>query len=366
MLPHPRLRQLPTRRQGEYWRIEDPLGVAHPPGAPLALPDSVYQLAIRLDGRRSLAELSQSGAISALEWESLVYGLSNQGLLEDAVFQDKLRTQWELYRSSPERPFAGTDRERDPFALRAAIAGMVADDWDMPASRAPQALLVPAAPLNLGARLYGRGFASVRHVGTHFARVVLLGDAPLPLPPGLVSEDRDCATPIGSLRTDRAALQALGLEANPWQLAQRGALSLEPCMLFLRVLLPRIPIVPLLVSSELAHGAQALASFEGLRHLPGPSLLICAADLAQGPADAHTRARDVLRNEALCNLDIASLTEASSDPASPALQLLARYLAQHKPRLSGNTLGYQALPAPHEGRLAAILFQDESSLETAS
>ena len=337
---HPHKRPLAVRREAAGWVFEDPLGLV--PLTPFTDAEHAAWLAPHACD------------------PSLRYRLSQGCLLEDDHFRARFAAETALYASSPMRPWAGPDRARDPFGLRTAVAGMVADDWDMPPAREPQALLVPAAPLSGSARLLGRAFASIRHERQRFARVVLLGDARADLGEALVVEPRDHATPLGVLHSDATACSALFPAPSAGQLTHRGSTTLEPTLLFLRVVFPTLPIVAVLVSRHRGERAAALERLSRLRQLSGDSLLLCVADLGTRPSDQHSRASDVERSDALQELDAASLPQTGPDACAEALVLFTELLHRLHPELSGNTLGYAPLQAPLEGRSAAVLFQRAS------
>lgn len=338
---HPRKRTLQAIPQGLDWLFEDPLGLV----PPTPFSSAVFEAWSRCEQTPPDA--------------STLYSLSQACLLDDEHFRARLAEEWRLYSSSPQRPYAGPDRARDPFGLRAAIAGMVADDWDMPPAREPRALLVPAAPLSGSARLLGRAFASIRHERERFARVVLLGDARAVLEEPLVVEPRDHATPLGALRADSAACAALFPAASPWQLAHRGSTTLEPSLLFLRVVFPTLPIVPILVSRHRDARAQALEQLKKLAALAGRSLVLCVADIGNARTDERSRAIDSAHSEALNALDATALNQSGPESCAEALVLFATLLRELDPLVRGNTLGYAPLLDPLEGRAASILFQRE-------
>jgi AmmeMemoRadiSam system protein B len=331
---HPCIRKLPGSREEGGWRFEDPLGLA---SAGL-WSDEDYR-ALREPG----AKLSGS----------LLYRLSQHCLLDDAHWRERWQVELALYRSTPSRPFAGPDRARDPFSLRVAIAGMIADDWDMPPARAPRGLLVPAAPLAASARLLGRAFAAVRH--ERFERIVLLGDSRAELGEPLCVESRPHDTPLGTQPSDAEACARIQHSDEGWQLVHRGSTTLEPVLLFVRIVFPQVPIVALLASRDHSQREAALVQLSaGLPDL-SRTLIVCVADLSQQPAEPNSRALDTQHSESLQTLSLPE--EAREVPA--AVHLFVRWLWREDPHLRGNPLGYMPLSAPLQGRMLAMLFQRE-------
>lgn len=331
---HPCMRKLPASREAGGWRFDDPLGLA----CGTLWSDEDYR-ACREPGATLPA--------------SLLYRLSQHCLLDDAHFRERWQAELALYRSTPNRPFAGPDRARDPFSLRVAIAGMVADDWDMPPARAPRGLLVPAAPLAASARLLGRAFAAVRH--ERFERIVLLGDSRAELGVPLCAEARAHDTPLGTQSSDAAACARLGHGDEPWQLAHRGSTTLEPALLFVRVVFPQVPIVALLASRGRTQCGQALQQLCAALPDLTRTLIVCVADLSDQAAEPGSRAIDTQHSESLQALSLAE--DARGVPA--AIHLFAQWLRREDPDLRGNTLGYMAMSAPLQGRMLSMLFQRE-------
>ena len=180
-------------RDGEaLCMLRDPLGLAGEAGG-LAMPASFLHVARRFDGRSDVDELAS--ALSAPGRElgretvaKVARYLSEQRCLEDASYDDAHAAALAEFRALHARPAigAGLDYEADATELRIRVAGLVADDWDLPTPRGLTMALAPSCQLARGARLYSRTYAALRHASARFARVLLLAAAPSPLERALV------------------------------------------------------------------------------------------------------------------------------------------------------------------------------------
>ncbi|MEM7311209.1 MAG: AmmeMemoRadiSam system protein B [Planctomycetota bacterium] len=296
----PRLRPLEATpaADGTSLRIRDPLGVAgRSPDAEtrrrerLDLAPDLWRVARRLDGTRTAADIAADLSavaeqeVSEEEVLAAVAELSTAGVLEDAESTTRLATARTDFDALPNRPSVGAGRDypADPTDLRIRIAGLVANDWDMPPPAGLRGLLAPACSIGRAAPLYARSYAALRIVGARFARIVLLAPARAPVSRVLVPLDKDFETPLGAVQVDREALAALGAEAGEDALAHREALALERQMLFLRLLLPNTRVVPLLVGavSGETERDEAVAALRRVERLPGETFFLAAADLAR-------------------------------------------------------------------------------------
>lgn len=377
-------------------RLLDPLGLAGPdeaggrPRPELVLEERAYALARFFDGRRTPAEIaaewraSSGQPLAAAEVEALAAGLSARCALDDARFAARRDAEWRAFASSPERPFvgAGSDYEGSPFDLRVRIAGLVADDWDMPPTPGVFGLVAPACDLARGARLYARSYAALRHAGSEYARVLLIGQLRAPLVAPIVALDRAFATPLGTVPCDLEGVRALGLERTTEELAHRGALVLERQCLFLRLLFPRLAIVPVLAAELDPRSRAGAAAVEraalGLARvlaLPGRTLVLVASDLSErgGPPPGPDAARALREEDREC-IERLAAADAEGLVARAgrrrqgagslfALWLLARLaggrrsLDPDRGPLEGSVLGYQQMQGPGTfASAASVLF----------
>lgn len=363
----PRLRSLPAlrfQRDGEeFVAVRDPLGIAAP-GDAVVVSARDWALARSLDGSRTLGELEREGDGPALR--EVAARFSAMLLLEDAAFEDAHARALAEFQALPERPPAGPGRDYspDPLDVRIQIGGLVADDWDLPTPRGLAAVVAPATDFQRAGRLYSRSYAALRHAGAQFARTLLLATAPTPLERPLVPLARPLGTPLGRVEIDADGIAALDADPGRDELAHRDALSIERQALFLRLLFPRLPVVPVLVGDLAEPDAEALDALRRVLALPGDTLLLVASDLTRAWAqDSDTlalgriaarevRERDKAVVDAALALDPEGVFRAARPavadlPASHpgALGLAVSLLAERGPRageepLRGSILGY--------------------------
>ena len=212
--------------------------------------------------------------------------------------------------------------------------------------------------------------------------MLLLGQLRAPLEQPSVALERAFATPLGSVACDAEGVRALGLERTPEELAHRGALVLERQCLFLRLLFPRLAIVPVL-AAELdprTRGRETAVerAVEGLARvlaLPGRTLVLCASDLHErtGPPPGPEAARALREEDREC-IERAAAADAEGLLARAgrrregagglfALWLLARLasgrrsLDPDRGPLEGSVLGYQQMQGPGTfASAASVLF----------
>jgi len=292
----PRLRSLevaPFQREGRgFVRVRDPLGVSPTARGPagLVLSEAHWQLARKLDGSTDFGEAARTASVELHQASALLEQLGAELLLEDeratAALDRALAAFTSASSLAPRGP--GVDYDADPLALRIGIAGRVADDWDLPASADVAGALAPATGLRSRGALFARTYAALRHHERSFARVLLLGSVAAPLESALIPLDRPIETPLGALEIDRAAVALLPSPRGHDLLAHATSLALERHALFLRLILPRLPVCAVLIpaaqelgtapEAKLERAHDALRAIEGL---PGRTLLLAACDLAE-------------------------------------------------------------------------------------
>ncbi|MCK6447056.1 MAG: AmmeMemoRadiSam system protein B [Planctomycetes bacterium] len=368
--------------------LVDPLGLATGDGAwVLRLETDEFAVA-RLFGRgRSVAELvhlaaEQGVACDAARVEALALRLGAAGLLDDEPTRAALQRAWEAFDALPARaPLgAGRDYPADPFELRLAIGGMVADDWDLPPPDACVAAWTSAANLKLARALHARTWAALRHFTLDFDRVLVLAPLAAPLATSVNVLTKSLATPLGTVALDRELAMLFPTPQAPEGLAAARALALERQALFLRVLYRDKPALFALVrrTEDASETSDLEARLAAALRLPR-TLVLVAADLAHAELDlplpdAPTRSersptalrdtRDthwIVRHElvdaardddagavdAATRVDPLGLDELAArepDAARAAtLALLARFtaaLALARPDVRGSLLGY--------------------------
>lgn len=289
-----RLRPLaptPVDVGGEWFvGLTDLLGVAPGDGrfAALLRPTD-WHLAQTFDSTTEAAALAARARtelgleIDAAAVEALEERLSLALLLEDARGRDALEREWRAYRELAERPPQGIGRDypADPFELRQAIGGMVADDWDLPPPTSCVGAWTCEAGLRVARALHARTWAALRHFAAEFQRVLVLAPLRAPFAAPWVVLAKPLATPLGSVALDAGLAGMFGVPEDPTALAARSSLVLERQALFLRVLLRGLAAAFVLVRpARDERECQELESrLERALALPG-TLLVVAADLA--------------------------------------------------------------------------------------
>lgn len=380
-------------------RLRDPLGLAGEgtarPFGELRLGADTWRVARRLDGSTDAEALAEAlGAEAGSPFpvqrvEAAVDELSACGLLEDDVYGKRRTQAAAAFDALPERPAVGPGRDYhpDPMALRIRVAGLVADDWDMPPPEGLVGLLSPSASFERAPELYARTYAALRIAGKGLDRIVCLGTSPAPTSSLLVPLRRPFATPLGTIPVDEEGHDALGLTAPGDELAHRDALVLERQLLFLRLLLPGLPVLPLLVGALPPDPAAvendprvdvALEALERVCALGPRTLVLVASDLARllsAQADrlvlptrtrTHLRERDRRIMDRALDGDAADwwrLAAETGDPARAAralpTYLLLRLMADRDVR--ADVLGYVQMPAREEfGTAATVAFRDRA------
>jgi AmmeMemoRadiSam system protein B len=299
----PRLRALevaPFQREGRaLLRVRDPLGVSPSARGPagLVLSAGQWEFARRLDGTAIIEDAAAAARLDSSSARTALELLDAELLLENERAHFALDQALQVLRASQELPARGpgVDYEADPMALRIAIAGRVADDWDLPASTDLAGAFAPASGLRSRSALFARTYAALRHHERRFARLLWLGPAPAPLDAALIPLDRPVGTPLGRVEVDREALGLLPPAQGHDLLAHAASLALERHALFLRLILPRLPICAVLVPAEsdvaprpTPRLERALEALRSILDLPGRTLLVAACDLAElaGESDA--------------------------------------------------------------------------------
>jgi predicted class III extradiol MEMO1 family dioxygenase len=212
----------------------------------------------------------------------------------------------------------------------------------------------------------------------------LLGSVAAPIESAWIPLDRPLATPLGTLELDRAAVALLPSARGHDLLAHTASLALERHALFLRLILPRLPVCAVLVPSTTRLGTTpdaklegALAALRAIESLPGRTLLIAACDLAElagesepdqvplksaseqpglivtGGPRARLRAEDTSYVDALTSLDASALWElgrgsenALRRAALPLVWITLRWMKERRSQpdgapVRGALLGYQ-------------------------
>lgn len=359
--------------------VRDPLGIAldhHGATGTLAIAPDAWRLARSFDGRRTPEEIARELSLDAALVRQAAEAFSRRLLLDDARAGAALRAARATFERASNRPLApeGEGRAGEGLELRIRLAGLVADDWDMPAPAELHGLVAPAGPTDVFAPLYSRAYAALRHVHGAFARALVLAEGSPALTRVLVPLAKPFATPWGDQPCDVRAVSALGCDGGDEVLAHREAVTLERQVLFLRLIAPGLPIVPLLVgAARIGDLESAQAALERVLALPGRTLVLAAVDLGpswtEAAAGGASARREVDRREVepLLALDAPAFEARAGDssarlaPRHAALALAVRLLALRRAAaggdalqpLAGEVMGY--VQKNVDGRLASAV-----------
>ena len=266
-LDRPLLRPLSVRRsagsEGDQAVIEDPIGLFN---GQLRLPLDVYrQVLTRFDGTRTLSEIhndilrEHGQKYSLSDLESLVTQLEQSLLVESPLLAQHRAS----YAQLPSRPaaLAGTSYPKNPNTLRSYLD----DLFHHPGASGPveatsgsanlRGVICPHIDFGRGGPTYTWAYKAL--VEESDAEVfVILGVAHQPCRHRFVLTRKDFETPLGTIRTDQAFVDAIAAHAGTHlfedELAHRTEHSIEFQTVFLQHLLGgRRPftIVPILVGS---------------------------------------------------------------------------------------------------------------------
>lgn len=392
--------------------LTDPLGVmrVEDKSGQFVLSPSEWELARRFDGEQNIADLVnqlapkqsrdrnfgwQWGDEASHAFAAALHSRLGAALcLDNEARANALDARLDAFRSLPIRlPIGvGTDYEADPMDLRIRVAGLVANDWDMPPVPSARAAIAPSTHFNQTGALYARTYAALRETLSTAARVLLLGAVEAELEHLLVPLAKNYRTPFGDTECDRAAVAALATLPGMDELAHGTTCILERHCLFLRVVAPKLPIVPILVGdlpSSISKGElrglprveSAVGALRRVLELPGKTIMICSSDLQRIPIENNQgqpsgqaapyivggdMGADMRRNDTAC-VDAATRIAADEfwesgnvdGKADHARCSIATYLflraleaGGDNPELAGSTLGYQQVPAGDELRTA--------------
>lgn len=199
-------------------------------------------------------------------------------------------------RSDPQRPslrpaaVAGLFYPAEPDELRATVTALLADAQT--AVLPPKALILPHAGYLYSGAIAASGYASLGATAHALRRIVLLGPSHRVWLRGLaVPTTQAFATPLGDVRVDTAAVEALRrlpavtVSDAPHALEH----SLEVHLPFLRHLAPLARIVPVVAGD--ASPDEVAAVIEALWDGPG-TLIVVSSDLSHYQSYESARATD--------------------------------------------------------------------------
>ncbi len=238
---------------------------------------------------------------------------------------------------------AGSFYPAEPAALCARIGN------DLHAARqcdiTPKALIVPHAGYVYSGPVAATAYATLSRVRNVVRKVVLLGPAHHSPFDGLAASAAEaCATPLGTVRVDRAAVaRALELpQICLFDAAFCGEHCLEVQLPFLQIMLSNFEIAPFLVGESTAEDVRQLLELLW----GGPeTLIVISSDLSHFHAYPKAQALDRAAAQVIVNLDPDKLLpdQACGGTAVRGLLLAARSHGLHGHTLdlrnSGDTAG---------------------------
>src|SRR5688572_9892051 len=142
-------------------------------------------------------------AMTAADVEGLAERLERLGLCEGPSFRARREIAAVEFQKLSLRAFdpLGCGAGDDPLEWRIQVAGLVANDWDMPAVPRLGAAWTPAIEPTRASHLYSRTYAALRHVEPA-ARILALGWTAAELEAPVAVCRRGFATPLGVQQSD--------------------------------------------------------------------------------------------------------------------------------------------------------------------
>ncbi|NOR14372.1 MAG: AmmeMemoRadiSam system protein B, partial [Candidatus Aminicenantes bacterium] len=250
---------IPTSYEGEQAvLVRDSLGLIPEPA--MIHGDSLKMLKL-IDGRNSVQDMqliimrnSGNVFIGMDVIQNFILELDAVFLLESPRYQEHKQKLIAEYASSDKREahLAGKAYPQDAEELRAYLETVVTEGEALMESAERQdvcALVAPHIDLELGRRLYGMAYHSVRRASPR--RVVLLGTGHSLSGAFFSLTAKDFVTPLGTQETDKRAVERLreigGELICPHDLDHRHEHSLEFQLIFLQYLFgEEFTLVPLL------------------------------------------------------------------------------------------------------------------------
>jgi AmmeMemoRadiSam system protein B len=291
--------------------LRDPHGVLD--GVALVTP-AAYWILAHFDGRRTAAEarnaLEQAGLrVSLADVERVASQAAEAGLVAGPAYEARRAAALAAFHSAPREPAcAGSSYPDDPSALEALLASFYADpagpgrrDVSSRAGAGVRLLVAPHIDFGRGGPVYAHAYAALE--GCDADLFVVFGTAHASPRRLFTLTRQDYATPLGTVTTERAVVDALAAELGDDELfgdelVHRGEHSCEFQMVWLRWLFPDRPLraVPVLCSSisHLGDPARATSRFLAALARATAGRTVChvaGADLAHvGPMYGDERA----------------------------------------------------------------------------
>lgn len=248
----------PVSHQGQQFvLIRDHLGLVQE-GKAVAIP--LYQLMVRLDGRRTLRDLqmeltrNQGGIIvNSDEIQKVIDYLDESYLLENGRFHAARDRIVADFTASKTRPCSHSGQAYPAQAVELTsrldeILGLVSPISTE--NKKPHALVAPHIDLNIGARVYAGAYQAVRN--SEPARILVLGIGHHLGDRLFCLTDKDFETPFGLCRNDSSTIHRLkeagGSLVSDNDFVHRSEHSIEFQVVFLQHIFKHGPftIIPIL------------------------------------------------------------------------------------------------------------------------
>jgi MEMO1 family protein len=272
MLEKPKIRGVeafPVEQQGQtYVMLRDPVGIA---ADPILIGMGAYFLVTQMDGNNAVLDLQAAfmrrfgEMLPSDQIRQLIEGLDRAYFLDSPRFAERAQAIAEEFAHNSERPaaLAGLAYEKDPVQLRQDIAGYFrrpGAPGEIPSPRSDGAALSGLISPHIDPR---RGGAAYAHAYAELLTcerpelVIIFGTSHYGMGPQLFTATaKDYATPLGSVKTDRAMAERLAARYKQGdlfeqELAHRNEHSIEFQALFLAWALGTAgyQVLPILVGS---------------------------------------------------------------------------------------------------------------------
>ncbi|MFP3870059.1 MAG: AmmeMemoRadiSam system protein B [Syntrophobacteria bacterium] len=276
----------------------------------LVLNTQAYFLVTLMNGSNSVVDIQAAymrkfGHVLYREkLESLIQHLDVYLLLENERSRSRRQQLIDEFRSQPFRPafHAGVSYETDPEKLRAQLLSFFASENGGPGEPRPgtsgkklHGLMAPHIDLRAGGSCFAHAYRALLEAAP-VTTCIVLGTGHEPLPHYFALTRKDFETPLGLVEADREFIDELSRRCTTDlfadEFAHRREHTIEFQVLFLRLLLPHIRIVPILCSfgvEEIEQRTDAVLNMvdslgQTLEAYGQPACLLASVDLAHiGP-----------------------------------------------------------------------------------
>ena len=259
-----RLEAVPIRRDREvYVALRDLEGLNQ---ETLVVSPQAYFIITLMNGSNSIVDiqaafLRQFGDILFREdLDGLLQKLESLYFLENQNSRSRMEQLIAEFRNQPSRPafHAGISYEADPEKLRAQLQGFFVSENGGPGDPKPAdsartilGLMAPHIDLRSGGPSFAHAYQALLEANT-IDTCIILGTGHEPLPNHFALSRKDFETPLGLATADQDFIDEFAsrcrLDLFADEFAHRREHTIEFQTLFLKLLLPKVRIVPILCS----------------------------------------------------------------------------------------------------------------------